>query len=137
MTTLGEKLTELRERKGWTKTFVAKKLGIKTLSTYANYEYGTREPDMDTLSRIADLYEISMDELTGRTVDDNTRTVMGKEVDLSKLTENQRIVLDWAMSQEALSFNGDKEDLMKILDRLAVIFEYEKMQAENKNGKKS
>lgn len=137
MTTLGEKLTELRERKGWTKTFVAKKLGIKTLSTYANYEYGTREPDMDTLSRIADLYEISMDELTGRTVDDNTRTVMGKEVDLSKLTENQRIVLDWAMSQEALSFNGDKEDLMKILDRLAVIFEYEKIQAENKNGKKS
>jgi transcriptional regulator with XRE-family HTH domain len=124
MTTLGEKLTALRERKGWTKTFVAKKLGIKTLSTYANYEYGIREPDMETLGRIADIYDISLDELLGRSVD-NTRTIHGSEVDTSDLSDNQRLVLDWAMKQEALSFHSEDE-LKKILDDMAVIFEYER-----------
>lgn len=66
MTDLGERLTHLRERRGWTKTYVANKLGIKTLSTYANYEYGLREPDKDTLVQIADLYDVSMDYLLGR-----------------------------------------------------------------------
>ncbi|MES9792129.1 helix-turn-helix transcriptional regulator, partial [Priestia megaterium] len=38
----GKRLEFLRERKGWTKSLVAKKLGIKTVSTYANWEYGLR-----------------------------------------------------------------------------------------------
>lgn len=66
MNTLGERLKELREKRGWTKTYVANRIGIKTLSTYANYEYGLREPDNETLIRLADLYEISMDAIMGR-----------------------------------------------------------------------
>ncbi|MFC3212685.1 helix-turn-helix domain-containing protein [Planomicrobium okeanokoites] len=131
MTTLGEKLTALRERKGWTKTFVARKLGIKTLSTYANYEYGTREPDMETLSRIADIYDISLDELTGRSVD-SKHTIRGEEVDTSDLSENQRLVLEWAMQQEALSFHST-EELKEMLDNMAVIFEYERRKKNNKS----
>ncbi len=131
--TLGEKLTSLREKRGWTKTFVAKKLGIKTLSTYANYEYGLREPDAETLGRIADIYEVSIDELLGRSIEGSQR-IMGKEVDTSTLSENQRLVLDWAMAQDALSFHDmSKADLEDILENLSVIFEYEK---NKRNAKK-
>ncbi len=70
MTVLSEKLTELREKRGWTKTNVAKKLGIKTMSTYANWEYGLREPDHATLLNIADMYEVSVDYLLGKVVDE-------------------------------------------------------------------
>lgn len=66
MITLGEKLTRLRESKGWTKTFVAEQLNLKALSTYANWEYDARQPDYKMLIKIADLYEISLDELLDR-----------------------------------------------------------------------
>ncbi|AST93046.1 hypothetical protein BC6307_18170 [Sutcliffiella cohnii] len=60
-------LEKLREDKGWSKTEVARRLGMKTVSTYANWEYGLRTPDKEMLARIADLYETSTDYLLGRT----------------------------------------------------------------------
>lgn len=42
----------------------AKQLGIKQ-QTYANYELGVREPDIDTLIRIARLVGKSVDTLVG------------------------------------------------------------------------
>lgn len=133
---LAKRLKAARNAKKWTQGELAKKVNT-TKGTISNYENNHSTPSNEMLLLLASALDTSVDYLLGHTAEDNTRTVMGKEVDLSNLTENQRIVLDWAMSQEALSFNGDKEDLMKILDRLAVIFEYEKIQAENKNGKKS
>ncbi|WP_087842830.1 helix-turn-helix domain-containing protein [Lactiplantibacillus plantarum] len=65
MSELSNKLTNLREQKGWTKTYVAKKLGISNLGTYANYEYGTREPDLQMLTKISDIYGVTTDYLLG------------------------------------------------------------------------
>ncbi|MGG1228021.1 helix-turn-helix domain-containing protein [Bacillus halotolerans] len=63
----GKILTELREKKGWSKSLVAKKLGIKTMSTYANWEYGLRKPDGEMLVKIAELYGVTTDYiLTGK-----------------------------------------------------------------------
>ncbi|MEB6549298.1 helix-turn-helix domain-containing protein [Heyndrickxia sporothermodurans] len=64
---LSEKLKELRESKNWSKTYVANKLKVKTLSTYANWEYGIRSPDNDMIAKIADLYDVSTDYLLGVT----------------------------------------------------------------------
>ncbi|MFT8363745.1 MAG: helix-turn-helix transcriptional regulator [Sporolactobacillus sp.] len=65
--TIGKRIEGLREKKGWTKTYTAKKLGIKTMSTYANWEYGLRIPDSEMLSKIADLFDVSIDYIAGRT----------------------------------------------------------------------
>ena len=62
---INERITALREQRGWSKTFVAKKLGLN-LSTYANYEYCNREPDIKTLSDIAKLFNTSIDYLIGQ-----------------------------------------------------------------------
>ncbi|OQO71650.1 transcriptional regulator [Enterococcus villorum] len=69
MQTLAERLTTLREEHEWTKTYVAKQLGLKNLGTYANWEYGTREPDNEMLTKIANLYKVSTDYLLGLTDD--------------------------------------------------------------------
>lgn len=64
MTDFKSRLTQLRESNDWSKTTVAKHLGIP-LSTYANYEYGLREPDIETIGKIAKLYNVTTDYLFG------------------------------------------------------------------------
>jgi transcriptional regulator with XRE-family HTH domain len=56
--TLGQKLRKLRKSKKWTLGEVAKKLGLKGHSTYSNWEYDRREPDLETIARIAELYDV-------------------------------------------------------------------------------
>ncbi|MBB6672587.1 helix-turn-helix domain-containing protein [Cohnella nanjingensis] len=65
MSVLGDRLKLEREKRGWTKKYVSEKLGFKRVSTYANYEYGIRDPDTDMLVKMAQLYETSIDYLKG------------------------------------------------------------------------
>lgn len=60
------KLKELRMQKGCNQTDVAKVLGI-TQQAYANYETEKRQPDNETLSKLADFFNVSVDYLLGRT----------------------------------------------------------------------
>ncbi|GLI04152.1 hypothetical protein YDYSG_01820 [Paenibacillus tyrfis] len=65
MSVLAERLRHLREDKGWSQTYVAERLGIKRSSTYANWEYGIRDPDTETLVKLAQIFEVTTDYLTG------------------------------------------------------------------------
>ena len=60
------RLKELRIAKGMTQSEVAKVIGYSSLS-YARYEKGEREPDVSTLCKLADYFEVSVDYLIGRT----------------------------------------------------------------------
>lgn len=65
------RLKELREEKGWTMKEAAEKLGLK-YTTYISYEKGEqqgvgREPGSDTLIKIADLFDVTVDYLIGKT----------------------------------------------------------------------
>lgn len=62
---LNDILRNLRTKKKITQQEMAEQLNI-TQATYNRYEKGTREPDIKTLIKIADYYEISLDLLTGR-----------------------------------------------------------------------
>ena len=61
------KLQFLRELRDWKQQDVANELGVSR-STYANYESGRRAPDLSILMNLADIYGISLDELTGHKV---------------------------------------------------------------------
>lgn len=63
---LQERLRLLRKEKGLTQLQVAVYCDI-TEKAYQNYELMTREPKIGILVRIADLYGVSLDYLTGRT----------------------------------------------------------------------
>ena len=63
---LARRLKECRKEKGLTQMQVAIYCDI-TETAYQNYELMRREPKLDILIRIADLYEVSLDYLTGRT----------------------------------------------------------------------
>ncbi|EUJ53509.1 helix-turn-helix domain-containing protein [Listeria fleischmannii] len=65
MAKLSERLKFLREKKNWSKVQTAKYLGLKAPSTYGNWEYGLREPDLEMVAKIALLYGVSIDYLLG------------------------------------------------------------------------
>ncbi len=60
-----ECLKHQRESCGYTQKQLADLLGIAPRS-YQRYELGEREPNIETLIRIANLFEISLDDLVGR-----------------------------------------------------------------------
>lgn len=66
MSTLGQRLRKARENKGWSQTYVCKKLGISN-STLSGYERDYREPDADMITTLANLYDVSTDYLLGKT----------------------------------------------------------------------
>ncbi|MFI3211480.1 MAG: helix-turn-helix transcriptional regulator [Peptostreptococcaceae bacterium] len=62
---LGNIIRQLRENKGFTRDEVANQLNI-TYSALSKYEINDRFPDRKILIDIADLYEVSLDYLLGR-----------------------------------------------------------------------
>lgn len=71
---LSDRLRECRKDKGMTQMQVAVYCDI-TEKAYQNYELMTREPKLEILIRIADLFEVSLDYLVGRT---DVRSVLQK-----------------------------------------------------------
>ncbi|MBE2973036.1 helix-turn-helix domain-containing protein [Priestia megaterium] len=62
------RLTSLRKKKNVTQQKVADYLGI-TRPAYTAYEQGKRQPDYETLTKIADFFDVTVDYLIGRTDD--------------------------------------------------------------------
>ena len=62
---LNEKLKELRQERGLTLKQLSNALEI-TLSAYANYEQGIRQPSLEIIKRICNFYGITADYLIGR-----------------------------------------------------------------------
>lgn len=62
---LTARLKDKRKSHKYTQQEIADKLGI-TQSTYAYYETGRNEPDLETLKKLADIFETSIDYLVGR-----------------------------------------------------------------------
>ena len=60
-----ENLEKLRKENGFTQQHMANLLGIKQPS-YARYEDGTTEPNLQRLVIIADTFDVSVDYLLGR-----------------------------------------------------------------------
>ena len=65
MAKLQNELKRFREKNNYSQEEIAQKINI-TQQAYSNYENGNRLPSIETLIALADIYEISLDILTGR-----------------------------------------------------------------------
>jgi len=61
-----EAIRNLRIDKGYTQAQVAEYLGVKQ-NTYSQYEIGVLNYPIDAVIKLADLYNVSVDYLVGRT----------------------------------------------------------------------
>jgi transcriptional regulator with XRE-family HTH domain len=62
---MGQRLYELRSRKGLTQEGLARKADVTT-SAVRNWEKGKRTPSLEMAVRLADALDVSLDELAGR-----------------------------------------------------------------------
>lgn len=69
----GTRLRSLRKEKRLTMKELGKKNNLAE-STISGYEIGTRKPDIETLQRLADFFDVSIDYLLGRV--DNPRSIL-------------------------------------------------------------
>lgn len=91
---LGNILKTLRERHDYNQDYVAEKVNVKR-STYANYERESREPSIDMLIKLADLYEISVDYLLGHIPDKEMPKDIKELVDkYNRLSDEGRLRID-------------------------------------------
>ena len=65
MIKIGKKLKELRKCEGLTQQQISDSLKIGRVN-YTRYENDTVRPDYETLIKLADFYEISLDEIFDR-----------------------------------------------------------------------
>lgn len=102
----------LRTSAGLTQVEIAEKLEISR-STIGMYETGAREPDFETLEKIADFFNVDTDYLLGRTsrttllpetVGQYSRMSRRDERDIEKIINQTR---DQLTNQEGLMFDGD------------------------------
>jgi transcriptional regulator with XRE-family HTH domain len=92
---LSERLKTSRENRNLKQNKIADMLDIHN-STLAKYESGDREPDTDTLIRLAELYEVSLEWL-----------IAGKSSQLPNSSRSETKPINF------LSVNGMKYDISK------------------------
>ena len=95
------RLAQLREELGLTRKEVAEKLNIDQ-TTYGKYELSKRQPDYDTLQKIASFFNVSVDYLLGRTNVRNSNNNIDEDFpddvkvlmrSVSKLTDKQKEIV--------------------------------------------
>lgn len=128
MLTLGEKLKSLREKSGKTQQEIANLLCLNRV-TYTQYENNKRIPPLESLKKLAEIYNVTIDELTGRevTVKTDAEKVSAKDQrDLDKFLEQSEIMFDGELHQL------DDEGREMLRDALKYAF----WQAKEKNKRK-
>lgn len=115
MPSFGERLKKLREEKELSQEELGKRFNLSQ-STIAYYEVNKKQPSQNTLNKMADFFNVSIDYLLGRTDDPNppekkepsvayTATLTDKdERDIAKRLEEIKKDLEHA---EGLSFYGE------------------------------
>ncbi len=73
METFGTRLGRIRKENNYTQETIANKLNV-TAQAVSKWENDITSPDIDTLIKLADIFNISIDELVGRVSDAITTT---------------------------------------------------------------
>ena len=86
--TIGKILKSLRKYSGFTQRELANNIGIAQ-QTYQGYESGKHEPSIELMIRIANIYDVTLDFITGRNIQ-------------TEQSEHDLVLYDWI--QEAAPY---------------------------------
>jgi len=128
--TIGTHIRELREKNKLTQPELAEKINIKRPSITA-YESGNQLPPVDTLIKIADFFNVSLDFLTSRTNDRMLHRLI--EPDQKKLpgfTDQEYEILSIILSAVEQILEG--KEPKETIESLAKMAEHEELPEEYK-----
>lgn len=107
-----KRLSELRKKKGFSQYKLADELGFSR-GQVANYEQGTREPDYQTLLKIAEFFNVSTDYLLGRD-DNNLADTIAAHIDSNATEEEMEEILAYIEEKRKEYANEEEIDITDI-----------------------
>lgn len=110
------RLSKLRRDSGLTQNELSKRLNISR-ATYAQYEIGRREPDIETIQKLASFFNVSIDYIVGRV--DNPRGVL-TEVE-RELYDNIDLNDDFLLKKFKLMIDGKPVTKLEAKDFIAFV----------------
>lgn len=119
----GEKIKELRKKRGFSQAELAEKIGV-TQKTICNYENGTRFPKgQKIINGFADIFDVSIDYLLDDTeVDSNKKNI--------KIEYKDEFI---STAKENFGYKGKKE-AENLLEKTAAIFSGGSLSDEDKDA---
>src|SRR5690606_6180736 len=103
-----ERLKSLRLKHRMLQKDMAKKLGITT-SAYGFYEQGKREPPIEVINKIANIFDVSTDYLLGRS--DDTIDI---NAEFRRIRES---IPKWGENAGQIALDETKKVLIKLIER--------------------
>lgn len=118
---VGSKLKKFRTNRGWNQTQLAEKVGIKQ-NTISSYENGNLEMGYDTLYKIAEVLEVSVDDFFPATAKgDNTLQKINEVADAKDLTiDDLELIQNIAEKMKKLS----KEEREKLNNNIQFALDF-------------
>ncbi|MGF9644080.1 helix-turn-helix domain-containing protein [Paenibacillus sp. MABNS29] len=128
---IGQRLTELREKKGLTQDQIAEMLDIKR-PRYNSWENNIAKPDIEFVNKLAELHHVSVDYLLGR--DENNIPIWASSKDerdfKTMLEEDGPVMFDGVPISD-----DDKEKIKRVME--AMFWDAKKKNKDTYSRKKS
>jgi len=102
------RLRALRLKHKMTQEQLGKKINVTKVSI-SGYENGTRTPDLETLQKIADVFDVTVDYLLGRT--DQTINIH------EEFRRIQESIPEWGENAGQIALDETKKVLIKLIER--------------------
>ena len=127
----GENLAYLRKQRGYTLQDVAKKIGVEK-NAYWNYEKGNRTPPLEKIIALAELFEVSIDDLVNSVLNLPDK-LMGLKNFLYSTTDNSAQISAVEKMIQELDELFDKQDKRsakrkELLQEIKTLIEKEKQE---------
>lgn len=109
---IGSRLAELRKQNHYTQKELAQKLNVSQ-QIISNVERGQTEPDIDFLRDMADLYNISLDQLIGRNfleIEKDSDSIERQIMSVIKKMDNTGKELSLGLISQVAQHRGANDD---------------------------
>lgn len=115
MSAFCDTLARLRRERGLTQAELAARLGISK-SAVSMYERGNREPELDLLEKMADVFGVSVNALLGRAEDELVNADPALTEYLEQLRDRPELRMLFSLTKNATK--EDVEAAVKIIEAL-------------------
>ncbi|AXX75107.1 helix-turn-helix domain-containing protein [Lactobacillus reuteri] len=130
---IGEKIANLRKKRGMSQSQLAKELNIGT-STLGMYETGKRSPNPEMLNKLADYFHVSVDYLLGREIKTEAYYELSNK-EKNDIALQAEKLMEGIESGENLNFYGEpatEEQKERLLIAVQTAMEMNKRKAKKK-----
>lgn len=99
---LGDNIRYLRLKQGLSQDFLADKLGYKSYTTIQKWESGVSEPPVKKLKELASIFNIDMDDLASKDLQNENDNSIVENTNLTLNDEEKKLIIEYRNANSVL-----------------------------------